>query len=147
LIDTFKHSQDEVAQIVGKSRSHVANTLRLLRLPEPVKVMLSSGKLSAGHARMLIGQPNAETLANEIVSRGLNVRQVEALARDKTTAGRSGKGAAPQKDANTRTLERSLSDALGLTVTIDVKGDGGAVHVAFKDLDQLDEIVRRLGRR
>jgi ParB family chromosome partitioning protein len=147
LIDTFKHSQDEVAQIVGKSRSHVANTLRLLRLPEPVKAMLSSGKLSAGHARMLIGQPNAETLANEIVSRGLNVRQVEALARDKATAGRSGKGAAPQKDANTRALERSLSDALGLTVTIDVKGDGGAVHVAFKDLDQLDEIVRRLGRR
>jgi ParB family chromosome partitioning protein len=153
LIDTFGHNQDGVAQIVGKSRSHVANTLRLLKLPDSVKAYVASGKLSAGHARQLIGQPNAETLARDIVERGLNVRQVEALARDNAAPGKIGgkigsKGAAAEKDPNTRALERSVSDALGLTVTIDVKPNGGgAVHVAFKDFDQLDEIVRRLGRR
>src|SRR5262249_41074455 len=84
LMDTVHHSQDDVEHIVGKSRSHVANTLRLLKLPEPVKAYLAAGKLSAGHARMLIGQPDAEKLANDIVNRGLNVRQVEAIAREST---------------------------------------------------------------
>src|SRR5688500_9199068 len=84
LATEFKHSQDDIAQIVGKSRSHVANTLRLLKLPEEVKAHVRAGKLSAGHARMLIGQPNAERLAEDIVARGLNVRQVEALAREES---------------------------------------------------------------
>jgi ParB family chromosome partitioning protein len=147
LMDTFSHSQDDVAQIVGKSRSHVANTLRLLRLPETVKSYIAAGKLSAGHARMLIGQPDADKLASEIVSRGLNVRQVEAIARESHAQAKSGNSAAPRKDADTKALEKSLTDALGLFVAIDVKAKGGTVRVSYKDLDQLDEIVRRLGRR
>jgi len=147
LIDTFSHGQDDVAQIVGKSRSHVANTLRLLKLPETVKSYIAAGKLSAGHARMLIGQPDADKLAHDIVSRGLNVRQVEAIAREGSAKAKSGKSVPPSKDADTKALEKSLTDALGLFVTIDVKGKGGTVRVSYKDLDQLDEIVRRLGRR
>ena len=103
LIDQFSHSQDAIAKIVGKSRSHVANTLRLLKLPEPVKAYIRDGKLSAGHARAVLGQPNPEALAKDIVERGLNVRQVEALAQQKAKAA----GAAPErrqpvKDADTR---------------------------------------------
>jgi ParB family chromosome partitioning protein len=147
LIDTFSHGQDDVAQIVGKSRSHVANTLRLLKLPETVKSYIAAGKLSAGHARMLIGQPDADKLAHDIVSRGLNVRQVEAIAREGNAKTKSGKSVPSSKDADTKALEKSLTDALGLFVTIDAKGKGGTVRVSYKDLDQLDEIVRRLGRR
>ena len=145
LATEFKHSQDAIAQIVGKSRSHVANTLRLLKLPEPVKAYIRSGKLSAGHARTLVGQPNAAELAEDIVARGLNVRQVEALARDEGK--KPGKKAMPAgKDADTRALEKRLTDVLGLTVTIDHrKGEGaGVVHVKYRDYDQLDEIIRRL---
>ena len=145
LMDTFNHSQDGVAQIVGKSRSHVANTLRLLKLPDAVKAQVAAGKLTAGHARMLTGQPNAAEIANDIVSRGLNVRQVEALARDK-----SGKPSAKPveiKSADTRAIEKRLSDALGLKVSIDPQGKGGAVRVNYKDFEQLDEIIRRLERR
>src|SRR5688500_4822773 len=109
LMDTFHHSQDDVAQIVGKSRSHVANTLRLLKLPETVKSYIAAGKLSAGHARMLIGQPDADKLANEIVSRGLNVRQVEQIARDKSR----GKTAKAPKSADSKAIEKRLSDVLG----------------------------------
>jgi ParB family transcriptional regulator, chromosome partitioning protein len=145
LIDTFNHSQDDVAQIVGKSRSHVANTLRLLKLSEPIKAFIAAGKLSAGHARMLIGQPNAETLANDIVSRGLNVRQVEAIARQ---SGRpSGKPTKAAKDPNTRALEKQVSDALGYNVVIEQRGKSGTVKVSYRDLEQLDEIIRRLARR
>jgi ParB family chromosome partitioning protein len=149
LMDTFNHSQDDVAQIVGKSRSHVANTLRLLKLSEPVKAYVAAGKLSAGHARMLVGQPNAESLANDIVNRGLNVRQVEAMAR------RSGKAQAravkAAKDPDTRALERQLSDALGYSVSIDQRGkganSGGSVKISYRSLDQLDDIIRRLAKR
>jgi ParB family chromosome partitioning protein len=144
LIDTFKHSQDDVAQIVGKSRSHVANTLRLLKLSEPIKAFIAAGKLSAGHARMLVGQPNAETLANDIVSRGLNVRQVEAIARQGSKPGKPAKAA---KDPNTRALEKQVSDALGYNVTIEQRGKSGAVKISYRDLEQLDEIIRRLARR
>jgi ParB family chromosome partitioning protein len=144
LIDTFKHSQDDVAQIVGKSRSHVANTLRLLKLSEPIRAFIAAGKLTAGHARMLVGQPNAETLANDIVSRGLNVRQVEAIARQGSKPGKPVKAA---KDPNTRALEKQVSDALGYTVAIDQRGKRGTVKVSYRDLEQLDEIIRRLARR
>jgi ParB family chromosome partitioning protein len=148
LIDTFNHHQDAVAQIVGKSRSHVANTLRLLKLPDSVKAQVASGKLSAGHARMLIGQPNAAQLADDILARGLNVRQVEALARE-TTGKKTPKAAKPAvvKDADTRALEKRLSDALGLSVTIDAKGERGRVTIDYRDLEQLDDIARRLERR
>jgi ParB family chromosome partitioning protein len=144
----FKHSQDDIAQIVGKSRSHVANTLRLLKLPETVKAHIRDGKLSAGHARVLVGQENAEQLAEEIIARGLNVRQVEALTQQSETKDKPARKArqAPGKDADTRALEKRLSDALGLTVTIDHALGQGTVHIRYRDYEQLDEIIRRLER-
>jgi ParB family chromosome partitioning protein len=143
LMDTFDHSQDDVAQIVGKSRSHVANTLRLLKLPETVKSYIAAGKLSAGHARMLIGQPDADKLANEIVSRGLNVRQVEQIARDKS----KGKTAKAAKTADTKAIEKRLSDVLGLIVSLDHAPKGGTLHIKYRDVDQLTEVIRRLEKR
>ncbi len=151
LATEFKHNQDDIAQIVGKSRSHVANTLRLLKLPEPIKAYIRDGKLSAGHARMLVGQPNAQELAEDIVARGLNVRQVEALTREegKKPAKARKARSAPGKDPDTLALEKRLSDALGLFVTIDHRhGEGaGTVHVRYRDYEQLDEIIRRLERQ
>ena len=149
LLDEFHHSQDDVAKIVGKSRSHVANTLRLLKLPESVKAYVRSGKLSAGHARTLVGQPNAEQLAEEIVERGLNVRQVEALARDAGPAQANGSKPKPRntKDTDTLALEKRVSDALGLQVSVDHRGDkGGVLHIQYRDLDQLDDVLRKLER-
>ena len=139
----FKHGQDEIAGIVGKSRSHVANMLRLLKLPEAVQAFIRSGELSAGHARALIGNANAEALAREIVARGLNVRQVEELVRDQVPRKPR---AARVKDADTAALEKRLGDALGLKVAIDHHVERGAVHIAYRNLDQLDDIVRRLER-
>jgi ParB family chromosome partitioning protein len=144
LMEEFNHSQDEVAQIVGKSRPHVANTLRLLKLSEPVKVMVQSGELSAGHARILVGLPNALELAQDIVKRGLNVRQVEAAVRRQSEPPH--KVAAPLgKDANTIALERRLSDALGLEVTVDHRGEGGTLHIKYRNLEQLDAVSKKLG--
>jgi ParB family chromosome partitioning protein len=149
LLDEFGHSQDDLAKIVGKSRPHVANMLRLLKLPEAVKAYLRDGKLSAGHARMLVGQPNAESLANEIVARGLNVRQVEAMARasgekqarEVRTEARGG-----GKDPDTIALEKRVSDTLGLQVTVAHKGEGGVLNIHYRDLEQLDGVLRRLER-
>jgi len=153
LMDEFGNSQDDIAKTVGKSRSHVANTLRLLKLPETVKGYLHAGKLSAGHARMLIGQPNAEELAEEIIARGLNVRQVEAMARD--VAEKSAKGHAngrkiterAEKNANLLALEKRISDALGLAVSIDHRERGGVLSIRYRNLDQLDEVLRRLEKK
>ena len=149
LAAEFDHSQDAIAKIVGKSRSHVANTLRLLKLPEPVKAYIAEGKISAGHARMLVGQPDPERIAREIVERGLNVRQVEALAQDRAqAAGKSVKARKrATKDADTAALEKRLSDALGLAVRINHRGQGGVLDIRYRSLDQLDEVVRRLERR
>ncbi len=147
LIDEFDRSQDDVAQIVGKSRSHITNTLRLLKLSDVIKGYIQSGKLTAGHARALVGQPNAEELAEQIVNRGLNVRQVEELgrkegksqAREVRRTGRLG------KDADTKALENRLTDALGLLVSIDHRANGGGVlQVRYRTLEQLDDVVRRL---
>ena len=146
LANEFNHSQDDIAKIVGKSRSHIANTMRLLNLPERVKAYINSGKLTAGHARMLVGQPNAEKLADQIVNQGLNVRQVEAMAR------KSGRQQAREvrrngriKDADTEALETRLTDVLGLAVTIDHRAHGGGVlSVRYRSLEQLDDVVRRL---
>ena len=152
LMEEFSHSQDALAQIVGKSRPHVANTLRLLKLSEPVKALVASGQLSAGHARILIGQPNALELAHDIIKRGLNVRQVEAAMRKDGGAQardlrREAKGhTSGAKDADTRALERRLSDALGLEVTVDHRGQGGTLHIKYRDLDQLDGVLRKLDR-
>jgi ParB family transcriptional regulator, chromosome partitioning protein len=146
LASEFGHSQDEIAKVVGKSRSHVANTLRLLKLPDSVQAYIGSGKISAGHARMLIGQPDPERIAREIVERGLNVRQVEALAQERARA--SGKSAKSRqrttKDADTSALEKRLSDALGLTVTIDHRGQGGVLSIRYRGVEQLDDVIRRL---
>jgi ParB family chromosome partitioning protein len=147
LINDFKHSHDEIAKTVGKSRVHITNTLRLLKLPEKVQSLVRSGKVSAGHARVLIGRPDAEELAQKIVEMGLSVRQVEEWGRAGKDAGKSppppGKSRA-DKDADTVALERRVTDALGLEVTIDNRGEAGVVHVRYRSLDQLDEIVRRL---
>jgi ParB family chromosome partitioning protein len=147
LADEFKHSHDAIAQIVGKSRSHVANTVRLLKLPDAVKTLVTNGKLTAGHARMLVGHPNAEQLAGDIVARGLNVRQVEALVAEQPHRTAKPPRAAKKKDPNTVALERQVTDALGLNVTIDHGDKGGQVKIAYRDLEQLDEITRRLTRR
>jgi ParB family transcriptional regulator, chromosome partitioning protein len=150
LIEEFGNSQDEIAKIVGKSRSHVANTLRLLKLPETIKSYIHAGKLSAGHARMLIGQPDAERLAEEVVARGLNVRQVESIARD--AAGKGGKARRAMrrgsaKSANVVALEKRISDALGLAVSINESKRGGVLTIRYRSFEQLDEVLRRLERR
>jgi ParB family chromosome partitioning protein len=153
LSEEFGNGQEEIAKIIGKSRSHVANTLRLLKLPESVKAYIQAGKLTAGHARMLIGQPDAEALAEDIVARGLNVRQVEAIARE---AGQKS-GKAPtngrksqhhdQKNPNLIALEKRISDALGLVVSIDDRERGGILSIRYRNLDQLDEVLRRLEKK
>ena len=146
LIRDFSHSQDDVARMVGKSRSHVANTLRLQTLPDRVKGHIQSGRLSAGHARALVGHHDAERLAEEIVTRGLNVRQVEEIARQET--GRNGKPRSRKpsaaKSADTLALEKRMSDALGLVVNIDSRGESGVVSIRYRNLDQLDDLAQRL---
>jgi ParB family chromosome partitioning protein len=146
LMEDYSHTQDDIAKMVGKSRSHVANTLRLLKLPPSIRGYIVKGKLDAGHARMLIGQPNAEKLAEEIVARGLNVRQVEEIARQES--GRSGKPQSrkrsAEKDADTLALEKRLSDALGLVVSIDARGESGVVSIRYRNLEQLDDLAQRL---
>jgi len=152
LIGDFKHSHDEIAKTVGKSRVHITNTLRLLKLPERVQSLVRSGKVSAGHARVLIGRSDADELAQKIVDMGLSVRQVEEWGRAGKENGKApppppGKLRGGGKDADTVALERRVTDALGLEVTIDHRGEAGVVHVRYRSLDQLDEIVRRLERK
>jgi ParB family transcriptional regulator, chromosome partitioning protein len=149
LMEEFGHGQDEVAKIVGKSRPHVGNTLRLLKLPDAVKAFLAENKISAGHARALLGQPDPEALARAIVEKGLNVRQLEALTQERASkAGKASKRARPrvEKDADTVVLEKRLSDALGLVVTIEHRGDGGELRIRYRSLEQLDAVIGRLER-
>jgi ParB family chromosome partitioning protein len=144
LAGEYQHSHEEIARIVGKSRSHVTNTLRLLKLPEPVKAYINAGRISAGAARMLVGAADPEEMAREIVERGLNVRQVEALAKERgRSAGKSAKKRAV-KSPDTLAVERRVSNALGLAVTINHRGKGGVLQVSYRTLEQLDEVVRRL---
>jgi ParB family chromosome partitioning protein len=149
LMDDFNRTQDEVAQIVGKSRPHVANTLRLLKLSEPVKQLVRSGKISAGHARLLLGQPNAEQIAHDIIDKGLSVRQLEQDMREDGAAHAvqsEAKGPiAGAKDADTRALERRLSNALGLEVSVDHRGEGGTLRIKYRNLEQLDAVLKKLG--
>jgi ParB family transcriptional regulator, chromosome partitioning protein len=148
LASEFRHSQEDIAKIVGKSRSHIANTLRLLKLPEPIKAYINAGQISAGAARMLIGQSDPEAMAREIVDRGLNVRQVEALAKQRAKgAGRAKPHGRAHKDIDTIALQKRLSDALGLTVTIDHGRRGGVLHIHYRELDQLEHVLRRLEGR
>ncbi|HTL64391.1 MAG TPA: ParB/RepB/Spo0J family partition protein [Pseudolabrys sp.] len=152
LMDDFNRTQEEVAQIVGKSRPHIANTIRLLKLSEPVKQLVRTGKISAGHARLLVGQPNAELIAHEIIDKGWSVRDLEADMR-KDVAGqlrdmrREAKGFVVNipKDADTLALERRLSDALGLDVSVDHRGESGTLRIKYRNLEQLDAVLRKLG--
>jgi ParB family chromosome partitioning protein len=143
LIDEFHNTQDDLARHVGKSRSHVANTLRLLTLPESVRTLLADGRLTAGHARALLNAGDPAALAAMVVARGLNVRQTERLAR--LARGKAKTARQPRtKDADTKALERELTARLGLNVSIDAKGEAGAVTIEYKSLEQLDLIVERL---
>lgn len=149
LIEEFAHRQEDVARAVGKSRSHVANLLRLLSLPEPVRQMLDDGRLSMGHARALVGAPDPLSLANMIVKDGLSVRAAEVLAslEKKPEQEKSGSPRKPaaRKDADTRALEADLGRALGLSVEINHKGEaGGSVSIRYVTLEQLDDLCQRL---
>ena len=152
LMDDFNRTQEEVAQIVGKSRPHIANTIRLLKLSEPVKQLVRTGKISAGHARLLVGQPNAELIAHEIIDNGWSVRDLEADMR-KDVAGqlrdmrREAKGFVVNipKDADTRALERRLSNALGLDISVDHRGESGTLRIKYRNLEQLDAVLKKLG--
>ena len=146
LIDRFGRTQEEIAEAVGKSRPHIANMLRLLKLPEELQEMVRDGRLTAGHARAILTAPDPRGLAARAVKEGLNVREVERLAQLAKDE-RHGPRAAPAadaKDADTRQLERSLADALGLTVTITDRNGAGEVKISYRTLEQLDDVARRL---
>ncbi len=152
LIAEHGYTQNDLGEIIGKSRSHVANSLRLLKLPEPVRDLVSAGNLSAGHARALIPTSNPAALAQTVVSKGLSVRDTERLAQNDIKAQNNLKNPANKidvvrKDADTLALERTLSDSLGLDVTINHKQGGGQVRIAYTTLEQLEEICRLLERR
>lgn len=141
LIERFDYTQEKLATEVGKSRSHIANILRLLKLPDSVKTLVRDGKLSAGHARTLVGRADAEALAHQILEAGLNVRQAE-----RRSPRRKGHRA-PEKDPDTKALEHSLGNVLGLKVDIADRGDaGGHLTISYKTLEQLDDLIRRLSR-
>jgi ParB family chromosome partitioning protein len=145
LIEGHDYTQEDLARIVGKSRSHLANTLRLLKLPEGVQDLVRSGALSAGHVRPLIGRADAAALAERIVSRGLNVRQVEALTQDRGPAKAKRH---KSKDSDTRAAEAELRETLGLDVEIRKgKGEKGELRIRYATLEQLEEIRHRLLRR
>ena len=145
LIDEFSYTQEVLAKTLGKSRSHIANTLRLVGATNKVREYLVAGQLSAGHARALLGHPSADRLASDIVKQGLSVRDVEKLVADKKPSKGGSKSKKPaEKDTDTRALEKSIADNLGLSVAIQHEKDGGHVRVSYKTLEQLDEVVRRL---
>jgi ParB family chromosome partitioning protein len=149
LMDQFAYTQQQLADSLGKSRSHIANTLRLQSLPAEIKGYIEEGRLTAGHARSLIAAENPAKLAQEIIELGLSVRDAEKLSR--TNGGQPSyrsKGQTGRADPSTRALAQSLSDATGLKVEIDDKGkEGGRVVIHYKTLEQLDEMCRRLGQR
>jgi ParB family chromosome partitioning protein len=146
----FQRSHEAIAKVVGKSRSHVANTLRMMRLPQSVQAHLEAGRLTAGHARALLDLEDAPALAERIIKQGLNVRQTEALAR---SARRPGPTDLPRprrdrggSDADTRALESDLEEVLGLKVEISDRGGAGEVRIHYETLEQLDDLCRRLSQ-
>ncbi len=146
LMDRFGHTQEKLAEALGKSRSHIANTLRLLSLPDEVLAMLRDGHISAGHARAILTSPDPVALAREVVRKGLSVRQTEKAAKRRPAAARRRVDAKPAKDADTRLLEQDMSAALGMKVAIShgPGGDSGTVTIRYETLEELDEICRRL---
>lgn len=154
LIDEFSYTQEELAKTVGKSRSHVANLLRLLSLPESIKTFLEEDKITMGHARALLNAPNPEELAKEVVRRGLNVRQTENICRGGMMNGedtpmqamnQKSRQIPREKDADILALEATLSESLGLNVSIDDSGQAGKIIISYDSLSQLDNILKRLG--
>jgi ParB family chromosome partitioning protein len=148
LMGRMLYTQEETAGAVGKSRSHVANTLRLLQLPQAVQEYVAQGKLTAGHARAILSADNPEAVAEAVVSRNLSVRDAEALAKRKGEGTKKGSGPrrAP-KDADTAAVEADLEDVLGMSVELTDRGGSGELKIKYANLDQLDELIRRLGRR
>jgi ParB family chromosome partitioning protein len=153
LMREFAYTQADLAKVIGKSRSHVANTLRLLNLPSGIKTKVSDGLISAGHARALLSVRDPESVADQIISKGLSVRDVERLVQDESSEAQPvlekksrAEGAADTKDADTRALEKTLSDVLGLKVEITHKGESGEVRIRYKTLEQLDALCHRLNR-
>lgn len=146
LIERFAYTQETLSEVIGKSRSHLANMLRLLKLPEGVQQMIESGKLTAGHARPLIGREDAEALAYKIIERGLSVRDVEALTQNADAKAAAGELKPERvKDADTRAFEQQLSDAIGLKVEIKRgSGESGVLTVKYSNFDQLDYLRSRL---
>lgn len=147
LIDEFGHTQDALASALGKSRSHIANTLRLLNLPDEIQTMIADGRLTAGHARALVTVSDPVQIAHEIIAQGLNVRQTEGYvrARGNQRDGKSGGKRSDQpKDPNVAALEQELAQLLGLKVTIRADQDGGALSIRYRTLDQLDLVLARL---
>lgn len=148
LMDDYGHTQEKLAAVLGKSRSYVANMTRLLSLPTGVHVLMHEGKLSAGHAKILVNAAEPEVLARQIVAEGLSVREAEKMvagaAKAKPQKSAAGRGAVA-KDVNVIALEKDLTDKLGLKVNIDLRKNGrGTVRVEYKSLDQLDDVIRRL---
>ena len=145
LMDRFGRTQDALAQALGKSRSHIANMLRLLSLPEVVQDHVLQGRLTAGHARALVTAENPEALADQIIAGGLSVRQAEALVRDEQNRpAKAGPRPTPSANADIQSLEQDLQEALGLRVKLDDKGGKGELRLTYATLEQLDEVCRRL---
>jgi len=148
LMQKFGHTQEQLSSVLGKSRSHIANLMRLLNLPDGVRAYLIEGKLSQGHARALIGHDDAQKMADHIVAKGLSVRDAEKLAKQGLTKPKSAKsnGISSTKDADTLQLEGELSATLGMKVAIDHKANaqGGKISITYKDLEQLDDLLRNL---
>ena len=148
LISQFSYTQEELAQVIGKSRSHLANALRLLTLPDEILDLVESGKLSAGHARTLVGQADPLSLAEKMISGNLSVRAAEDLVRTAGETGASKKTAGSSKDADTLALERDVEAMLGLGIDIRHRGEkGGEVRIGYKSLEQLEDLCERLKGR
>lgn len=160
LMEEFGHTQEALAQVIGKSRSHIANMLRLLALPDSVRDAVEEGKISAGHARALLVVPNSESLLGQVIAKGLSVRDTEKLVQRakapesgdddgaaSTGTGKRRRSSGREKDTDTLALERDLSALLGLTVSIDFKpGQGGVLSIEYRTLEQLDDVLSRLSR-
>ncbi len=147
LMAQLGHTQDQAAVAVGKSRSHVANTVRLLQLPESVQEHVLFGRLTAGHARAILAADDQEKLAEQVVARGLSVRDTEALVRARAAGPKKASGPRrPPKDTDTQALEADLEDTLGMSVDIVDRGGAGELKIRYESLEQLDELCRRLNR-
>ncbi len=141
LLEAYGYTQQQLAEGVGKSRSHITNTVRLLTLPKDVQSKINDGTLTAGHARTLVASEKPSDLADQIIKLGLSVREAEDLARSQPESHARTK---PRKDNDTRAIEKELNELLGLSVDIAHKGEGGKVTISYKDLDQLDLVITRL---